>query len=75
MTAQFFRRGVPPVPLDVPIPSSALVRRLLFRSHIDPARRRILTWLVQVDDKQLLKFGLTPEDIAILRIAARRENN
>jgi len=35
----------------------------------------MLTWLVQVDDEQLLKFGLTPEDIATLRTAARRDND
>jgi hypothetical protein len=51
--------------------SSALVRRLLFRSHDDAGKRRILTWLLAVDDARLLKFGLTHEDIAVLRTTAR----
>jgi len=51
--------------------SSALVRRLLFRSHDDPGKRRILKWLLAVDDARLLQFGLTHDDIAVLRTTAR----
>jgi hypothetical protein len=65
-----FRQDVAAASLAVPDSGSALVRRLLFRSHDTPARQRMLTWLVTVDDTRLLKFGLTPEDISILRTAA-----
>ena len=58
-----------------PAPSSALVRRLLFRSHDDAAKHRILKWLLLVDDARLLKFGLTPEDIVILRTTARGQGD
>jgi hypothetical protein len=51
--------------------SSGLVRRLLLRSHGHPARQRLLTWLLAVDDARLLRFGLTPEDVAILRATTR----
>jgi len=51
--------------------SSALVRRLLFRSHDDAGKHRILRWLLAVDDARLLKFGLTHDDIAVLRATAR----
>jgi len=61
--------------LAKPLSSSALVRRLLFRSHNDPAKRRILAWLVALDDARLLKLGLTPEDIAMLRTGARAQKN
>ena len=57
--------------LASPAPGSGSVRRLLFRSHDDPARQRILTWLLAIDDARLLRFGLTPEDIAVLRATAR----
>jgi hypothetical protein len=42
------------------------VRRLV-RAKDDPAKQRIRRWLSDIDDKQLLNFGLTPEDIALLR--------
>jgi hypothetical protein len=42
------------------------LRRLLCRSRDDAAKRRMFTWLLEVDDAPLLRFGLTPEDIAIL---------
>jgi hypothetical protein len=65
-----FTRDVAEASLDEPVPSSSLVRRLLYRSHDDPAKRRVLIWLLAVDDARLLRFGLTPEDIAILRATA-----
>jgi hypothetical protein len=49
----------------------SFVRRLLLRSHGHPARQRLLTWLLAVDDARLLRFGLTPEDVAILRATTR----
>ena len=61
--------------LAMPASSSALVHRLLLRSHDDAAKRRILTLLVAVDDARLLNFGLTPEDIAILRTTARDQRD
>jgi len=65
MTVQFVRRGVAWVSPGGRA-SSGLVRRLV-RSHDDPAKRRRLTWLLALDDARLLRFGLTLEDIAMLR--------
>jgi hypothetical protein len=45
---------------------SSLVRRLV-RARDDPAKRRIRHWLSDINDEQLLAFGLTEEDIALLR--------
>jgi hypothetical protein len=45
---------------------SSLVRRLV-QAKNDPARQRIRRWLSDVNDERLLSFGLTPEDIALLR--------
>jgi len=42
------------------------VRRLVHAKD-DPAKQRIRGWLSDIDDKRLLSFGLTPEDIALLR--------
>ena len=45
---------------------SRLVRRPV-RAKDDPAKQRIRRWLSDIDDERLLSFGLTPEDIALLR--------
>ena len=45
---------------------SSLVRRLV-QARDDPAKRRIRHWLSDINDEQLLAFGLTEEDIALLR--------
>ena len=45
---------------------SSLVRRLV-QAKDDPAKQRIRRWLGDIDDARLLGFGLTPEDIALLR--------
>jgi len=45
---------------------SSLVRRLV-QARDDPAKQRIRRWLSDIDDDRLLSFGLTPEDIALLR--------
>jgi hypothetical protein len=42
------------------------VRRLV-QAQDDPAKQRIRRWLSKINNKQLLSFGLTPEDIALLR--------
>jgi hypothetical protein len=42
------------------------VRRLV-RARDDPAKQRIRSWLSDINDERLLSFGLTPEDIALLR--------
>jgi hypothetical protein len=47
-------------------PWSSLVRRLV-QARDDPAKQRIRRWLSDVNDERLLSFGLTPEDIALLR--------
>jgi hypothetical protein len=45
---------------------SSLVRRLV-QARDDPAKQRIRRWLSHINDERLLAFGLTPEDILILR--------
>ena len=45
---------------------SSLVRRLV-EAKDDPAKQRIRRRLGDIDDARLLGFGLTPEDIALLR--------
>ena len=45
---------------------SSLVRRLV-QAKDDPAKQRIRRWLSDIDDERLAGFGLTPEDIALLR--------
>ena len=55
--------------LDARLPRcrrSSLVRRLV-QARDDPAKRRIRHWLSDINDEQLLAFGLTEEDIALLR--------
>jgi hypothetical protein len=45
---------------------SSLVRRLV-QTRDDPAKQRIRRWLSEISDERLLSFGLTLEDIALLR--------
>jgi hypothetical protein len=45
---------------------SSLVRRLV-QARDDPAKQRIRRWLSEINDERLLSFGLTAEDIALLR--------
>ena len=45
---------------------SSLVRRVV-QAQDDPAKQRIRRWLSEISDERLLGFGLTPEDIALLR--------
>jgi hypothetical protein len=70
MTVQFFRQGMAAMPLAAQIPQSSFVRRLL-RANNDPAKQRVLAWLLEIDDARLLRFGLTPEDVIILRTTAQ----
>jgi hypothetical protein len=42
------------------------VRRLV-QARDDPAKQRIRQWLSRIQDDRLLSFGLTPDDIALLR--------
>ena len=52
--------------LGSPRAQSSLVRRLVAAVD-DPAKKRIRDWLAALDDEQLLGFGLTAADVAILR--------
>jgi hypothetical protein len=45
---------------------SSLVRRLVAAKD-DPAKQRIRRWLSDIDDEHLFGFGLTAEDILLLR--------
>jgi hypothetical protein len=45
---------------------SSLVRRLVKCSE-DPAKESVRRSLCDVDDERLLDFGLTPDDIDVLR--------
>jgi hypothetical protein len=54
-------------------PKSTFLRRLI-RARDDPAKQRVLAWLMEIDDALLLTFGLTPGDIKILRAAVRPQS-
>jgi len=45
---------------------SSLVRRLV-QARDDQAKQRRRRWLSDINDERLLSFGLTPEDIVLLR--------
>jgi hypothetical protein len=45
---------------------SGLVRRIV-QARDDPAKQRIRRWLTAIDDERLVSFGLTADDIALLR--------
>ena len=66
MTVQFSRQGMVAIPVANSVAASSLVRRLL-QSHDNPAKWRMLAWLMGIDDQRLLRYGLTLEDIAVLR--------
>jgi hypothetical protein len=51
---------------------SSFLRRLL-RARDDPVKQSVLTWLTEIDDAGLLKFGLALGDIAI--IGAIKDHN
>jgi hypothetical protein len=46
---------------------SCLVRRLIQADSDDTAKQRIRRLLVDIDDERLLSFGLTSDDIVVLR--------
>jgi hypothetical protein len=66
MTIQFSRKDATTPPARSTKAGSSLVRRLV-QARDDPAKERIRGWLRDIDDERLLNFGLTREDIAILR--------
>jgi hypothetical protein len=65
-TMEGSRQSVPARPGRFRKARSSLVRRLI-QARDDPAKQRIRRWLSDIDDERLLSFGLTPEDIALLR--------
>ena len=71
MTVHFSRQGLAAVPMMAPAAQSSFVRRLL-QARDDAAKRRVRAWLLEIEDERLLRFGLTPEDIAILRATGAR---
>ena len=73
MTVQFSRQGMAAMPLAVPLAQSSFVRRLL-QARDDAVKRRVLAWLMEIDDARLRGFGLSAEDITILR-ALREDGN
>jgi len=66
MTIQFSRQGMAAVPTTALVAHSSFVRRLL-QARDDAAKRRVRAWLLEINDERLLGFGVTPEDIALLR--------
>jgi len=66
MTLHFSQQSMAGLPLNVRTGTSSLVRRLV-NARNDPAKARILTWLLNIDDENLRRFGLLPREIAILR--------
>lgn len=71
MTIQFSRQGMAAIPITAPVTKSSFVHSLL-QARDDATKRRVLGWLLEIDDDRLLGFGLTPEDIALLRGTAAR---
>jgi hypothetical protein len=47
--------------------SSANVAKTKGITAMESPKQRIRRWLSAIDDKRLLSYGLTPEDIALLR--------
>jgi hypothetical protein len=66
MSIQFSRQGMAAIPTRCVNAGSSLVRRLV-QAQDDPTKQRVLAWLRDLDDERLSGFGLTSEDIAILR--------
>jgi hypothetical protein len=60
------QQSIPARPVGYEKSQSALVRRLV-SARDDPAKRRVHRWLSDISDDRLLSFGLTAQDIGILR--------
>jgi hypothetical protein len=65
-SVKHFRHDIALQPAEHRRAHSPLVRRLL-RAANDPAKQRIRRWLSDIDDERLLAFGLSREDIVLLR--------
>ena len=66
MTFQYSRRDIAERPGNRLEAGSSLVRRLV-QAKDDPAKERLRMWLSAIEDERLLGFGLTPDDISVLR--------
>jgi hypothetical protein len=66
MTVEGPHRSILKGPAGCRKAGSSLVRRLV-QARDDPAKQRIRRWLGDINDERLASFGLTPEDIALLR--------
>ena len=66
MTIQFSQQQGMALPLNVRGCQSSFVRRLV-NARNDPAKARVRALLLNLDDERLAGFGLTPEDIGVLR--------
>ena len=66
MAVQFSRQGMAAMPLAVPFTQSSFLRRLL-QARDDAVKRRVLAWLMEIDDARLRGFGLSGADITLLR--------
>jgi len=66
MTMEGSHRSIVNRPAGCRKARSSLVRRLV-QARDDPAKQRIRGWLGDIDDERLASFGLTPEDIVLLR--------
>jgi hypothetical protein len=66
MAMQGPQQGIAKRPARCRKARSSLVRRLV-QARDDRAKQRIRRWLSDINDERLLSFGLTPEDIALLR--------
>ena len=66
MSYHFSQQGMAALPASFQRPKSSFVRRLIAAKD-DPAKARVLRWLTEIDDERLAGFGLTPQDIDILR--------
>jgi hypothetical protein len=66
MTMEGSRQSIAARPTGCRKARSSLVRRLV-QARDDPAKQRIRRWLSDIQDDRLLSFGLTPDDIVLLR--------
>ena len=60
------QQSIPVRPVGCDESRSALVRRLV-NARDNPAQHRIRHWLSDISDDRLLSFGLTAQDIVLLR--------
>jgi hypothetical protein len=75
VSVQFSQHGMSALPANFAKPRSSFLQTLLRARDDDAAKQRIRKWLMALDDQQLSRLGLPPEDIALLRFLAEQRTN